>query len=647
MKKHILTALLYAVLIVGNTSLRAQYYSGAYISYKNLGGYDYIVTLTFFRNCQGVNEPSSCNVNFVCSSNSQYNFSATLQKKPGVNGLDVTNNCSSVTTKCNAGTFHGIQEWVYEGLVNLPPCNNWKISFSGGGCRNSNTITSSSSGYIETTLNNVSVIANSTPILKNKPIIMICNGQGFSYNYGAVDSDRDSLSYEWIAPRSSPTSSVNYVSGYSYTQFLASNPPISLNPVTGDFIITPTLVQVTYYDLKIKEWRKINGNMVNIAYTVLDIDICVDYCNNIFPKLSGMDTMLTHTYDPSDNLYNIEVCYGETVSFDINAYDADSFSSSATGSPEKMSMSWNNGIPDASFSVYNQNTDSVYANFSWTSYYSNVSNLPYCFTANLKDLACPYNGIQSRAYCIKVSGLKVDIGSDTSLCNGEILNIVADADESTVNYIWKVNGIPTATPFYDSVFTFNSAYYPSGIYTVEVETNNGDTSMLCPGKDQIHITVKKIDTSTTLNLSTITSTEAGASYQWLNCNNSMAAIPGETGQSFTALADGSYAVEITKNSCTDTSACVTIINAGMIQNSFKESFKVYPNPTHDYIFTEFTSVQDELTVKLMSVTGEMIINKTIRNSNIAEIKTDIPAGIYLLEITDEEGHKAILKIIKE
>ena len=47
----------------------------------------------------------------------------------------------------------------------------------------------------------------------------------------------------------------------------------------------------------------------------------------------------------------------------------------------------------------------------------------------------------------------------------------------------------------------------------------------------------------------------GATYQWLDCNNSMNPIVGETNQIFVPTIDGNYAVEITQNNCSAISDC--------------------------------------------------------------------------------------------
>jgi hypothetical protein len=66
----------------------------------------------------------------------------------------------------------------------------------------------------------------------------------------------------------------------------------------------------------------------------------------------------------------------------------------------------------------------------------------------------------------------------------------------------------------------------------------------------------QMTTQTTLVGLGISANQTGATYRWLNCNSGYAFIPGETAQTFTPTINGSYAVEVTLNSCSDTSACV-------------------------------------------------------------------------------------------
>ena len=59
------------------------------------------------------------------------------------------------------------------------------------------------------------------------------------------------------------------------------------------------------------------------------------------------------------------------------------------------------------------------------------------------------------------------------------------------------------------------------------------------------------------------SNQTGASYQWLDCNNWNTAILSETNQLFKVASNGNYAVAVTKNLCSDTSGCYSVISLGM------------------------------------------------------------------------------------
>lgn len=418
MKKLISILVLTIALFSTTSQLKASHFSGADLTYTCLGGNDYIITFTFYRDCAGMGEPSTALISFVCSSNSQFNFNVTLPKKSGPNGLEVTQGCSAVPTKCTNGTNYGFREWIYQAQVTLPPCNYWKMSYSLC-CRNPNNTTTGGAIYIEAILNNSQAPCNSSPIFINKPLTVMCQGQTFNFNSGAIDLDGDSLTYEWIAPKTSATATVTYIGGYSYTQPIPSIPPVSINPITGDISITPTMNIISPVAILVKEWRKINGLMTNIGSVLRDLQTMVISCSNTLPMLSGMDALLTHTYNPSDTVFYKNVGFGQAISFDINGFDADTFNPSMLGHPELMTITWNNGIPAGTFQAYYNGTDSAYANFSWTPSISDISNTPHCFTATVKDDACPYNGRNTYSYCLRVKNIQTShyAGADLSYTN--------------------------------------------------------------------------------------------------------------------------------------------------------------------------------------------------------------------------------------
>ena len=164
----------------------------------------------------------------------------------------------------------------------------------------------------------------------------------------------------------------------------------------------------------------------------------------------------------------------------------------------------------------------------------------------------------------------------------------------------------------------------------------------------LDLTINSVsDNTTSLIGATITVNNSSATYVWLDCDNNNSPISGETNQSFTASLNGSYAVELTENGCVDTSACVAVTTVGIMEHSFSNEVVVYPNPTHGTITIEFENVNEHLEVILYSLSGQLIEHRNVQNTSLIQLDINAPAGIYILEVTGEDGVKTSLKLVKE
>lgn len=186
-------------------------------------------------------------------------------------------------------------------------------------------------------------------------------------------------------------------------------------------------------------------------------------------------------------------------------------------------------------------------------------------------------------------------------------------------------------------------------YTV---SNNTATHTLintggCDSVVSLDLTLTNIDTSTTVSSLSIISNEAGASYQWVDCNNGNAAIIGATNQSYTPTSNGVYAVEITKNGCTMLSSCVNFTIVGLRNTPFNTlGLEVFPNPTRGKVTIRFDRNLENIETKIRTVTGQIV--GQFSHSNQKELTLEMPAvaGLYIVEISSgQEVYK--LKIIKE
>lgn len=467
------------ILITGfSNKTKASHYAGCDLTYTCIGGNDYLVTLTFYRDCSGISAPTSVTISFNSSCG---NFTSSF---PLIgSGVEVTPTCPGQTSTCGGGTLWGIQRYIYQKQVTITPCNNWVISWTDC-CRNpSNTLLNPTSQdwYISASLNSVAAPCNSSPTFTNMPATVICNGQTFCYNHGAVDPDGDSLSYHIAAPLETATIPVTYAGGYTYTNPLPSNPQITVDPLTGDMCMTPTSNFIAVVGVLVKEWRTINGVPTQVGSIFRDMQINVITCNNLIPTLAGINPSATQ-YNVNDSVYVKEYCLGDTIDFNIYAFDGNT-------PAQNLTMSWNSGIPGGTFTVAGNGSTNPVGHFFWIPTAGAVSNTPLCFTVNIKDNNCPYIGQQTFSYCVIIKGIVVDLNPpvDSLLCMGESYYLQAHGDTNAVNYYWYVDGV-AATPVNDTTFLVNSTTLGPGNHVISVKVDDGSTT-ICPGLDFVNITV--------------------------------------------------------------------------------------------------------------------------------------------------------------
>lgn len=590
MKKFACVLFCIVCLLTFSEKIKAQPLAGLDLYLISLGGNDYQVTFVYYRDCSYISAPSAVAMQFTCASNPGYNFTLPgVAKLPGT-GQDITPACSGVPTKCSGGSIEGYQEHVYQTQVVLPPCNNWVVSALV--CCRTTTNTSSSggyNGYIKTTMNNVDFPGNSSPYFTSNPIRMLCAGQTNLIDHGAIDPDGDSLAFSMVSPFISSSTNIAWLPPYTPTQPILSNPPVTIDPVTGKIIMTPTMNLTSQMSLKVEQWRNLNGVPTIVGTSYRETKLNVITCNNQIPLLSGMDTTLVHGYTPNDSIFYREVCLDDTVSFAIWGYDADTANASLPGNHESFNLSWNQGIPQASFQVFHQDSDSAFALFHWIPTASD-RKLRY-FTVTIHDLACPYYGVQNYTYCIETIGISVTLTPDTSVCRGESILYLAVTDPPASDYLWSIDGVPVLTPGPSNSLYVSSTGMSDGLHVISVEALSGNPGSACTAKAASHLTVHPLPTISLGNDTCIASgativLDAGPGfsvYLWSS---------GQTGQyciidsSGTGIGTNTVWVQVTdSNGCsgTDTIRIRFDQNPGIANPSGDMGMLIYPNPSDGYL----------------------------------------------------------------
>ena len=181
-------------------------------------------------------------------------------------------------------------------------------------------------------------------------------------------------------------------------------------------------------------------------------------------------------------------------------------------------------------------------------------------------------------------------------------------------------------------------------------SNNSATFVLtntagCDSTVTLNLTINTVDNTVTTIEPTITANATGVAYQWIDCSDN-SPIVGETDQSFTASANGSYAVELTENGCTNTSDCITIENIGILENSFETDVVVYPNPTFGKLQIDLGQTYSDISIDVTDSQGKIVKRKSFGITQIIDLTIEEPAGVYFLNIISE-SKKVIIRIIKK
>ena len=505
---------------------------GANITYRCVGPNQYIVTLKFYRDCDGISPASSHTLDY---SSATCGVSSAITLNQVGSGVDISPICPTGTSSCGGSGPFGIEEYTYEGTLNLPPgCgNDWVLGWSVC-CRNAAITTLNSPDtqdiYVSALLDNTNSPCNSSPTFTNPPIAVICLNEPVIFNHGATDVDGDSLSYSLVNCNQGPSTTVGYGGGYSGANPLTAAPPVSIDPVTGVMSFTPTAIQVGVICIRVEEWR----GGVKIGEIIRDMQFNVIACSNNSPTLTGIN---------GTGVYDTTICVGMSTCFDIFGADAD------VG--DLLTVNWNAGIATGLFTITGDGTSSPSATFCWTPTSSDVGT--NYFTVTITDDNCPLVGSNTYTYAVTVIGTAntINAGPDVSICAGNTTVLNATSSGAT-GYVWTpgtglsstVVSNPTAGPVVTTNYTVTGTFADgcalSDNVTVVVNplpsvSVTPPISYTCPGGGGVLLTA---------------SAPTATGYQWYEVG--VGAIGGATGSTYNATpgSTAQYAVEVTDgNGC--------------------------------------------------------------------------------------------------
>ena len=449
----------------------ASHIMGADITYEyrgtNASGQSlYFVRLSFYRLCCTSVCCATClpnDVLTVTDSCTGTTRSFSMNQDSCINGCEVVSLCAGELTTCqSAGSlFPGINKFIDTATIALPTaCANWTVSWTDGSRNATITNLQNPSGqniYIQATINNninpgtgLPYATNSVYFTKNPvPFACLSNASGVTYSNGAVAPNGDSLVYTLINPLTGQNLPIAHTAGYTSTQPITSNPPVTFNSATGIMGFNPTQLEVDVITFLVQQY--VNGILVSSV--MRDVQLTVVNCNQVLPAppVAGIPIDLVNA-DTSRGA--IKVCPGTATSFDIVFKDPNgrnvSLTSDITGSPS--------ALPGATFTQVGTG-DSVLAHITWTPTPADTGCHP--FEVNIATDDCPIPGTSVVSYTLCVL-TKVTVTPHNAIYCGTPIHLVATGG---ANATWTPttglsfpNGIyePLAAPATNTLYTFTS-----------------------------------------------------------------------------------------------------------------------------------------------------------------------------------------------
>lgn len=186
----------------------------------------------------------------------------------------------------------------------------------------------------------------------------------------------------------------------------------------------------------------------------------------------------------------------------------------------------------------------------------------------------------------------------------------------------------------------NQVYMNDGVYHDTLVAQNG-----CDSFYSFDLRITRINDSIFQGTNTLTAVDTTAQYQWMTCDLGVnyQKIDGATNRTFNVLLDNWYSLVLTKNQCTDTSACipVTLTHVPQVQTN---QFAVYPNPSTGRI-TINSRVPCNATVYVRAMNGVDIGIYQFNGQQKMQLNLPEQSGLFVVQVVTDEGNETF-KVLK-
>ena len=130
-------------------------------------------------------------------------------------------------------------------------------------------------------------------------------------------------------------------------------------------------------------------------------------------------------------------------------------------------------------------------------------------------------------------------------------------------------------------------------------------------------------------------------YQWIDCDNGNAAIPGATSQTFSPATNGNYAVELQLHNCSAVSDCYAFNMVALDPSNAKyPGIKAYPVPASNLLNLEWEKqLQEPFSIELVDARGKIcwIKGGLLDEESMTIALPNLPDGMYFLRLKGAMG----------
>lgn len=230
----------------------------------------------------------------------------------------------------------------------------------------------------------------------------------------------------------------------------------------------------------------------------------------------------------------------------------------------------------------------------------------------------------------------------------DTVTVTSPACDTLYNYyvtVYHSDAITLNETACDS-FTLNgTTYTAAGTYQQLFTNIHG-----CDSVVQLTLTLNAPDVTISLSNYQLQATATAGAYQWVDCANGYALLPGETGNLFSPATDGVYAVIVNNQGCVDTSQCLSVIlpPPGAVTPPYANGdMEIYPNPTQGAAMVYTTMKMDRVQIAIRDRYGRTVYTQSELNGNYFPLDLSaLAAGVYLVELSSETGRYQV-RLIKE